>query len=106
MTHHKMPKLIRLYIKSCLIGFVAAAAFVGLMLWFDVMGLWGLVSRSEDGVLAVFVMWVLNGIVFGGVQFAYAIMSMAGTEPDDDAGNGPGGGLWQEAPVRVRRDER
>ncbi len=105
MTQPKMPDLIKLYIRSCIIGFIAAAVFVGLMLWFDVMGLWGLVSRSEDGLLAVLVMWVLNGIVFAGVQFAFAIMSMADKDDDDDEGGGRGA-VWLAEPVPIPRDRR
>lgn len=86
-----MPKLVRLYITQVLIGFGIAAAFVAMLLWFDVAGLWHLVSHDKAGVLAVIVLWFANGIVFAGVQFAIAIMRMA--EPDD----GPKGGT--RAPV-------
>ncbi len=105
MRQPKLPDLIKLYIKSCIIGFIAAAAFVGLMLWFDVMGLWGLVSRSQDGVLAVIVMWVLNGIVFAGVQFAFAIMSMADKDDDDDEG-GRREEVWLAEPIPLRANKR
>jgi hypothetical protein len=75
-----MPKLVKLYIKNVIIGFAISAGFVALLLWFNVMNLWGLVSQSRDGLLAVFLLWFMNGIVFAGVQFAYVIMSMAGRE--------------------------
>jgi len=81
-----MPKLVQLYIKNVLIGFAIAAAFVAMLLWFNVMNLWGLVSQSSDGLLAVFLLWFMNGIVFAGVQFAWVIMSMA------EKGQGPRGG--------------
>lgn len=74
-----MPKLIRLYISQVLVGFAIAAGFVGLLLWADVAGLWSLVSRSDIGVTAVLCLWLLNGIVFAGVQFAWKIMAMAET---------------------------
>ncbi|MEN8894321.1 hypothetical protein [Planktotalea arctica] len=98
-----MPRLIRLYITQVLIGFGISAAFVGLLLWLNVMNLWHLVTHSSDGVLAVFILWVLNGIVFAGVQFAIAVMRMAGS--DDD---GPRGGTRQRVlmdlsrPVRIK----
>jgi hypothetical protein len=41
--------------------------------------------------------WVLNGVVFAGVQFAYVIMSMADDDDDDD--DEPRGGLRAPAPV-------
>ncbi len=81
-----MPELIKLYIRNVAIGFGIAAGFVTGLLWFDVMGLWQLVSGSSSGVLAVFMLWFMNGIVFAGVQFAWAVMALA----EDD--NGPRGG--------------
>ena len=98
-----MPALIKLYIRNVLIGFAIAAAFVAMLLWFNVMNLWSLVSTSDQGMLAVFILWFMNGIVFAGVQFAYAIMSMAGTE------DGPRGGtpvVHQFEPVRVPAETR
>jgi hypothetical protein len=86
MSEDIMPKLVKLYIKNVIIGFAISAGFVALLLWFNVMNLWGLVSQSGDGILAVFLLWFMNGIVFAGVQFAYVIMSMAGRE------GGPRGG--------------
>lgn len=96
-----MPKLVKLYIKNVIIGFAIAAGFVAMLLWFDVMGLWGLVSQSNDGVLAVFMLWFMNGIVFAGVQFAYVIMSMAQKD------SGPRGGTpvaHHFEPVRVKAE--
>lgn len=107
MSTQKTPDLIKLYIKSCAIGFVLSAIFVGLLLGFDVMGLGGLVLRSDVGIIAVLVLWVLNGIVFGSVQFGIAIMGMAEDDDDDD---GPRGGRLAEVllaePVPVRVDNR
>ena len=80
-----MPRLIRLYIRQVLIGFALSAAFVGALMWFDVARLWSLVSHSDVGPLAVFLLWLFNGIVFAGVQFGIAIMRMA------DTGDGSGG---------------
>ncbi|MFA3917684.1 hypothetical protein [Ruegeria hyattellae] len=76
-----MPKLIRLYITQVLIGFGIAAIFVGLLLWLDVANLWTLIQRSDVAVLAIGILWFMNGIVFAGVQFAWAVMSLA--EKDD-----------------------
>ena len=91
-----MPKLIRLYIVNVLIGFGIAAAFVGMLLWFDIARLWHLVSTSDKGLLAVFVLWFAHGIVFAGVQFAIAVMKMK--DDDDDE---PRGGLRERvAPPR------
>ncbi|MEM9550964.1 MAG: hypothetical protein AAGA05_07300 [Pseudomonadota bacterium] len=83
-----MPKLIQLYIRNTIIGFLIAAAFVAMLLWFNVQNLSSLVSTSDVGVLAVFLLWFMHGIVFAGVQFGWAVMSLA--RKDDQ---GPRGGL-------------
>lgn len=84
MSYQQAPDLIKLYIKSCAIGFVLSAVFVGLLLGFDVMGLGGLIARSDMAIVAVLMMWVLNGVVFASVQFAIAIMGMADDDDDDN----------------------
>lgn len=99
-----MPQLIRLYIRNVLIGFGIAAVFVALLLWFDVAGLWGLTANSSDGPLAIFLLWFMHGIVFAGVQFAWAIMALA-KKPD----SGPRRGLpvlRDLQPVRVGQEKR
>ncbi|MGR3760149.1 hypothetical protein ACUXV3_08440 [Roseobacteraceae bacterium NS-SX3] len=72
-----MPKLVKLYIRNVAIGFAIAGGFVAMLLWFNVMNLWHLVTQSEAGLLAVFILWFMNGIVFAGVQFGWAVMSLA-----------------------------
>ncbi|WP_137703021.1 hypothetical protein [Marimonas lutisalis] len=93
-----MPKLIRMYIVNVLIGFAIAAAFVAMLLYFNVANLWHLVSHSDKGWLAVLILWISNGIIFAGVQFGIAVMRM---KDDDD--DGPGGGL-RERIVPPRRE--
>ncbi|WP_170348266.1 MULTISPECIES: hypothetical protein [Ruegeria] len=72
-----MPKLIRLYITQVIWGFVISAIFVGVLLALNVANLRGLISGSDIGLIALFMIWFMNGIVFAGVQFAYSIMSLA-----------------------------
>ncbi|WP_278921164.1 MULTISPECIES: hypothetical protein [Pseudophaeobacter] len=96
-----MPKLVKLYIKNVVIGFAIAAGFVAMLLWFNVMNLWGLVSQSSDGILAVFLLWFMNGIVFAGVQFAWVIMAMAKKD------SGPRGGTpiaHSFEPIRIKAE--
>ena len=81
-----MPDLIKLYIRHSLIGFGVAAVFVALLMIFDVMNLRTMILKDSAALLAVFILWFFNGVVFAGVQFAYAISSLA-RKPD-----GPGGG--------------
>lgn len=89
-----MPKLIRLYITQAAIGFGLAGVFVAMLLWFNIANLWHLVTHSDMGFLAVLVLWVSNGVVFGGVQFAIAVMRMK-DDDDDEPRGGP------RRPIRV-----
>lgn len=89
-----MPKLISLYIRQVAIGFALSAVFVGMLMYFNVANLWHLVSTSPEGAIALVAMWVLNGIVFAGVQFGIAIMRM---QENDQ----PGGGKRQMMPVML-----
>ncbi len=93
-----MPKLIKLYIRSVALGFGIAAAFVAMLLYFNVMNLASLIFDSDVGYIALYILWFMNGIVFAGVQFAWSIMAMA--EPRD---NGRGGtpAVQDFTPVRV-----
>ena len=86
-----MPKIVRMYIIHVLIGFALAALFVAMLLWFNVANLWHLVSHSDKGILAVVMLWIANGIVFAGAQFAIAVMNMK----DDDDDDAPRGGHRQ-----------
>lgn len=97
-----MPRLIRTYIVNCLIGFAVAALFVAGLIWFDVANLRHLLLGTDKGWLAILILWVSNGIVFAGVQFAIVIMGKADDDDDD-----PRGGRRQRVapeqmiPVRV-----
>ena len=82
-----MPKLIRFYIRHVLTGFALALVFVALLFWFDVAGLWHLVTHVKGGWLAAALLVIFNGIVFSGAQFGIAIM---GLQERDDGGTGTG----------------
>lgn len=90
-----MPKLVRLYIESVLLGFLISAAFTGALLWLDVAGLGHLVLGSGIGWIAAAMLVFFNGIVFSAVQFAFRIMGMAETE------DGPRGGRGAREPVAL-----
>ncbi|WP_136635405.1 hypothetical protein [Pseudooceanicola onchidii] len=92
-----MPKLVRLYIRNVLLGFVIAAIFVALLMAFDVGGLRHLLTGSSSGYLAIGMLWFANGIVFAGVQFALAVMALR--ERPGPRGGTPVG--LTPAPVRV-----
>jgi hypothetical protein len=89
-----MPALVRLYIRNVIIGFGLSAVFVAALLWLDIAGLWHLISTSPQGWIAVLMLFVFNGIVFAGVQFAIAVMRMG----SDDR---PGGGLKLSVPAHA-----
>ena len=72
-----MPKLIRVYINQVALGFVISAMCVGLLLALNVGNLRHLITNSDIGLIALGMIWFMNGIVFAGVQFAYKIMCMA-----------------------------
>ncbi|GHC09528.1 hypothetical protein GCM10007291_02120 [Gemmobacter nanjingensis] len=90
-----MPKLVRLYIVNVAIGYALAAVFVALLVWFNIGNLGHLVLETEMGWLAGLMLFVSNGVIFAGAQFAIAVMRQA---QDDE---GPRGGT--RAPV-VRRE--
>ena len=69
----RIPRVVRLYILSALNGFGISLGFVALILVFNVGNLRHLVGTSDVGVVAMVAFWVLNGIVFSGVQFAFAL---------------------------------
>ena len=83
-----MPELIRLYIRSVALGFVIAAIFVGGLIWLNIANLQHLVFNTSGGYLALFLLFFFNGLVFAGVQFGIAVMSLA--EPQEtDGGQAP-----------------
>ena len=84
-----MPKLVRLYILHVLIGFGISAAFCVTIVWLNVAGLRHLVLETDMGWVAAAMLFVSNGVVFAGVQFAIAVMLLA----EDD--EGPRGGRRQ-----------
>ena len=98
-----MPKLIRLYILQVVSGFGLSALFVGALLWFNVANLWGLISGSDIGLVAVTMLWVFNGIVFAGVQFSISIMRLA-DDDDTSGGKRQHRGPVEPIPARVVAD--
>ncbi|AAV95045.1 hypothetical protein KQ247_17710 [Ruegeria pomeroyi] len=95
-----MPRLIRLYVTQVLVGFAISAVFIAGLLWLDIAGLRGLIVRSDSALLAVFMLWFMNGIVFAGVQFAWKIMSLA----EDDTPPRGGSKVSDLRPVPVRQE--
>ncbi len=84
-----MPRLVRLYIRHCAIGYGLSAAFVAMLLWFDVARLWTLASHDSAGALAVVLLWLFNGIVFAGVQFGIAVQRLGRDDTARPGGRRP-----------------
>lgn len=90
----RLPRLVRVYIQQCLIGFALAAVFVGLLLGFDVARLRSLIFATQGGWIAAVLLVFFNGLVFAGVQFAITIMRM-GEPPKPGGGRGALATVWQ-----------
>lgn len=101
-----MPNLVRLYIRQVIVGFALSGVFVAMLLWANVANLWHLVSATQAGPLAVFMLFMFNGIVFAGVQFGIAVMRMQTPENDDDRGNRAPQHATVPVPVRVESAPR
>lgn len=84
-----MPQLIRLYIRQVAIGFALSVGFVAALVGLDVAGIGRLVLNSDMGAVAVTMLIVFNGLVFAGVQFAFAVMRL-GDGGQDGGGHGKG----------------
>ncbi len=104
-----MPQHIRFILRHAAIGFGIAGVFVGMLLAFDVAGLWHLVTHTAEGPIALAVLVVLCGITFGSAQVGYKIMTM-GDDSDDDAPKGRRDAVFARGavpvPVRIRTDDR
>ena len=96
-----MPELVRLYIRNVAIGLGLSVVFVAMLMWFNVANLAHLVTATQGGAIAVVMLVIFNGIVFGGVQFAIAVMRMAEPEGDDDRGRRDAIPAAEPALVRV-----
>jgi dolichyl-phosphate-mannose--protein O-mannosyl transferase len=103
-----MPKLISLYIRNILIGFVVSLVFVGLLLGLNIANLRHLILSSDIGYIALALLIVFNTIVFGAVQFAITVMGMADDDSDSSGGKGTMIPLvnGEMIPVRVEQGSR
>ena len=98
-----MPKHIAFILRHALIGFALAVVFVGLLLVFDVAGLWHLVTHTAEGPIALVMLVVFFAITFGAVQIGYQIMMLGDDHDDDDDDHG---GLRQPIPIRLSDTDR
>lgn len=88
-----MPRLVRLYVISVLIGLLLSILFTVLLLALDVGSLRHLVLGSPAGWLAGLMLVIFNTIVFAGVQFGIAVMALAESKPPRGGHRAPLTGL-------------
>lgn len=82
-----MPKLATFLFRHAVVGFVLAAAFVGLLLLNNVSGLAGLAVHDSAGVFAVCILTFFVGLTFSSAQMGFAVM-LAKDSDDDEANKG------------------
>jgi len=103
-----MPDHIRFILRHAAYGFLIALSFVGMLLAFDVAGLWHLVTHTAEGPIALVMLVVFCTITFGSAQIGYKIMTMG--DKDDDDPRGRRDPVLSRAamliPIRVRSDDR
>lgn len=95
----RLPRIVRLYILNCLFGFALAGVFTAAVVWLNIANIGHLVTHAPGGFLALAVFFVLNGIVFAGVQTGIVIMTIS----YDDTPKPPRG---RRQPVAVPATQR
>lgn len=104
-----MTELVKLYLRSIAVGFFLSAVFAALVIIFNIANIGHLVFSTSGGIIGLVAFWVLNGIVFSGVQFGYCVMSMSRDDEDDDEPRGgtPIGRIQEElVPIPVKADTK
>jgi len=96
-----LPRIVRLYILNAVLGFGLSAVFTAAILWLNVANIGHLVTHVSGGWLAALVFFVLNGIVFAGVQTAIVVMSIGAS--DQTGGTRAPRGPARPVPVPVTR---
>lgn len=94
-----MPDHIKLILRHAAFGFVLSAAFIALLMYFNVANLWHLGTHTSEGPIALAMMFVFCGITFGSAQVGYKIMMM--TNEDDGGQGGKRDGVMLRSPVAI-----
>lgn len=82
-----MPNMSWFLVKSALIGYAAALFLVCLLIYFNIANIGTLVSNSEHGYLAIFLLIFFTGQTFAGIQIGIALW-LESNDDDDDQDNG------------------
>ncbi|MEO1639998.1 MAG: hypothetical protein AAFU41_12225 [Pseudomonadota bacterium] len=103
MQQRNQTNLYRFFLSQGAIGFALSTVFVGVLLWWDVVGLGALVANSDVGFIAVFLLWFFHGTTFGAAQFAVRLLLQS-----DESTSGPQapGGRNVAVPAYARADRK
>lgn len=82
-----MPQLVHMYLRNIAAGVLLAVCFTALLIGLDVANLRHLTLETSGGWLAIVMLVIFNSLVFSGVQFAIAVMRLAGPEDGPRGGN-------------------
>ena len=75
--------LVRFMLGHLFYGSVGAVVFGGLILYFDVSGIWTLLSQSRDGFIFGFLLFFGLIITFGAVSMGWGVMTLGGFSDND-----------------------
>ena len=81
-----MPELLKFLFRHALIGVGIATVGTAAILYFDLGQIGSLVSTSDVGIFAVFLLWFMLGLTFGSVQMGFAVMIGLGEDQDESGG--------------------
>lgn len=79
---HFERRALRFMARHLIVGAIAAALFTGLLLFFDLFGLWGLIKTTGSPVVAVVMLFGGCLVTFGSLAMGAAVM-MLGEEDDN-----------------------
>lgn len=88
-------RLVRFIIGHILLGMAVGCAFAGLVLYFDVAGLWRLIVNTSNPAAPLALLFGSFMITFGSIVCGTAIMML----PRDDDPPPPRGG--KKAPIKI-----
>lgn len=97
-------KILRLLFVNWALGIGLGVAFASAVLWFDLGGLYSLIARSSDALVATALLYGGFSVTCGGVVCASAIMRLPqGDEPSPPSADAVPTGLVPVPAVQRRR---
>ena len=80
---HAAMRLVKFMLGHLFYGSVGAVLFGGLMLYFNVSGIWTLLSQSQDGFIFGFLLFFGLIITFGAISMGWGVMTLGGFSDND-----------------------